>query len=267
MSSTSRETNREARDRKVAQAKAQAEAARKRARTTRIAAAVIVVLLVVGVVVFLAVRKDTVSSDAALPKGVSTSGGGIVTGAGPAALDIYEDFQCPACRDFEKANATTLGELAAQGTAKVIYHPMHFLDDSFESRGTTVPNPGSSRRAANAAACAADQGKFTQFHAAAYAAQPAKEGDGFSDAQLKAVGTTAGVAAGPLAQCMKADTYGGWVDQVERESRDRGITATPTVLLNGSKLDFTKVISTDAAGNQAFDKAKWFAVVKAAGTK
>ncbi len=265
MSEKPRETNREARERKAAQIKAQADAAKRRALITRAAAAAVVVLLVVGVVVFLAVRKDTVDSSAALPKGVSKAGGGVAMGTGTAVIDVYEDFQCPVCKDFEQANGATLGKLVAQDKATVVYHPMHFLDENLESAGK-VPNPGSSRRAANAAGCAADQGKFAEFHTAVYANQP-KEGVGYTDAQLKAFGATARVDPGPFAQCMTDKAFNGWVDQVERASRDRGITGTPTVLLNGSKLDFSKVISTDAAGNQAFDEAKWFAVVEAAGKK
>lgn len=261
MSNEPRDTNREARERKAAKAKASAEGARKRALLIRVGAAIAVIVVVVGVVVVLALRKDTVDTSAALPAGVANAGGGVVTGSGPAVIDVYEDFQCPACAQFEAANAPTLEKLAAQGKAMVIYHPMHFLDDNI---GSGAPNPDSSLRAANAAGCAADQGKYTAYHQKLYAAQPAKEGDGYTDAALLQVGSDVGLKAAPFQQCVKELTFEGWANQVERESRDRGITGTPTVLLNGAKLDLNKVLST-TDGGQKFDEAKWFAVVEAAG--
>ena len=50
-----------------------------------------------------------------------------VTNAQPAVktpvLDIYEDFQCPVCDAFEKANGAVVHKLAHQGQVRVVYHP------------------------------------------------------------------------------------------------------------------------------------------------
>jgi protein-disulfide isomerase len=257
MSNEVRVTKREARERKAAEQRAKAEAARKRATRLRIVAAAAVVLVVVAVVVGLAVGKDKVNNNAALPKGVAAAGGGVVTGSGPVTLDLYEDFQCPSCDQLEKANGPTIQKLAADGKAKVVYHPLSFLDQNL--------NNDSSLRAANAAACAADQGVYPQYHQVVYDNQPAKEGAGYTTAQLISFGTKAGVKdMTTFTSCVQKGTYNGWVGQVARDGRDKNINQTPSVLLNGKPLDLATITAKDAQGNEAYDPAKLVAVVEAA---
>ena len=67
-------------------------------------------------------------------------------------LDLYEDFQCPICAEFEQRFGADITSLAEKGQVKLVYHTLSFLDDNLRN--------DSSNRAANAAACAADQDKF-----------------------------------------------------------------------------------------------------------
>ena len=64
----------------------------------------------------------------------------------------------------------------------------------------------SSTRAANAVACASDAGKFLEYHSAVFAAQPVKEGDGYTDAQLTEFATTAGIT-GPALTTWHGDRF------------------------------------------------------------
>ena len=48
----------------------------------------------------------------------------------PVTLDVFQDFMCPVCGEFEKANGADVGNLIAAGTVKLRIHPMNFLDDS-----------------------------------------------------------------------------------------------------------------------------------------
>jgi protein-disulfide isomerase len=38
-------------------------------------------------------------------------------------LDVYEDFQCPICDAFEKANGASVQKLARRGRVRDDYHP------------------------------------------------------------------------------------------------------------------------------------------------
>ena len=93
-------------------------------------------------------------------------------------VTIYEDFQCPACRDFEDASAGTLNSFQDKGTVRVQYRPIAFLD-RFSSTECAS-------RALNAAACVVNDkpAAFTAFHALLFDHQPAENSAGLTDASL-----------------------------------------------------------------------------------
>jgi len=199
--------------------------------------AVIAALVVLGVVVAIVIGNNSKPSSSAsgkvAPVGVvGGTGGGIL--ADPAAksnaptVDVYADFQCPVCGQFEKAFGPTLTALAKAGDIKYVVHMMTFLD-------TNLGND-SSKRATNAAACAADAGKFGEYHSAVFAAQPVKEGEGYTDAQLTQFATTAGITGPALTTWQKCTTSGQhdqYAADVADTSGKAGITSTPTVKING----------------------------------
>src|SRR5699024_3033328 len=50
------------------------------------------------------------------------------TNEGAPEVDIYLDFMCPYCGDFEQVNGQDLAQAAADGEATIIYHPLNYLD-------------------------------------------------------------------------------------------------------------------------------------------
>ena len=57
--------------------------------------------------------------------------------AGAPTLDIYEDFQCPACGQVEQALGSTIKKMADAGEVKVIYHMQNFLDANLNNDSST----------------------------------------------------------------------------------------------------------------------------------
>ena len=242
MSSTDRPpTDRPPNDRRsvrerAAQARAAQQAAeRRRERTLRLVVVLVVVVVVVGigVGVFLTQRSQQQSASAGgLPKGVTGTGGGVPYGpaTGVPQLDLWEDFQCPACKVFEQSLGPTVKSLTDAGKVRVVYHPLSFLD-----RGQDT----SSLRATAVGGCAADQDRFRDYHDVVYRNQPA-EGVGYTDAQLVGFGRQAGLSGAALdafSACAKAGTYTGWATQVQATMAENQITATPTLVLDGKKVD------------------------------
>jgi protein-disulfide isomerase len=224
---------REAAREQAARARAEEEARRRRERTVRITAIAVVVLLVVGGTVF-AVLRSRVDQGAPLPAGVSAQGGPIVvggSGSGSAAkvpvLDIFEDFQCPYCQQFEAANGALVTQYAQQGKIQARYHVVSFLGPE-------------SVRAANAAGCAADGGKFPAFHATLYANQPKEGTGGYTNDQLIAFGAKVGLTSQDFQQCVRDSTYAAWVKAVQHDFDTRGLRGTPTVILDGKTIDPTQ---------------------------
>jgi len=226
-----------------------AAAAPKKGPNPVIIGAIIAAVMVLAVVVAIVVGNSGKSSGtgaAAQPKGVvAGDAGGILANPAPAksnapTVDLYEDFQCPVCGQFEKAMGPSLASLAAAGEVKLVVHTLTFLDDNLKN--------DSSKRSANAVACAADAGKFLDYHAAVFAAQPAKEGDGYTDAQLTEFATTAGITGPALTtwqKCTSSGQHAQYVLDTQTAAEKSGVNSTPTLKLNGK--DITKTLSAPEA--------------------
>jgi protein-disulfide isomerase len=217
--------------REVARQKlAQQRAAQRRRSTITVAAIVAVVLLVaggIGIAVYNAQSKP--AANAAVPRGGDAAG--IVVGRPDAkvTVDVYLDFLCPGCRQFEDTTGPTLDRFVAAGTVKIYYHPVAFLDRL--SAGTRY-----STRSAAAAACAADAGVFPQYLRVLYAHQPTEGSPGHTDDELIALGRQAGATAPAFAECVRQKRYVGWVAGVTDRASKAGVDVTPTVLVDGRQL-------------------------------
>lgn len=212
-----------------------------------VVAAVVIVGVVVAIIIGTRSQSGGGSSTAsAAPVGVvGGTGGGILVNPAAATsnvptLDVYADFQCPVCARFEEQFGPAITAMAKAGEIKYVVHMMSFLD-------TNLGND-SSKRATNATACAADAGKFPEYHSAVFAAQPAKEGDGYTDAQLTEFATTVGITGPALTtwqQCTSSGHHDQYVADVATTSGKAGVTGTPTVRLNGK--DMNKTLTTPEA--------------------
>jgi len=214
--------------------------------------AIIAVVVVLAVVVAIVIGSNSKSGSSTGASGnptpvgvVGGTGGGILANQAAAksnapTLDVFVDFQCPICGEFEKTFGPTLSSMAKAGEIKYVVHTLSFLDDNLGN--------DSSKRSANAVACAADAGKFLEYHAAVFAAQPAKEGAGYTDAQLTEFATTAGITGPALTtwqKCTSSGQHAPYVTEVATAAGKAGVTGTPTVWLNGK--DITKTLTTPDA--------------------
>jgi protein-disulfide isomerase len=250
--STSKETKNARRERLAAERAAQAAKEARQRRLVTIVGIVAVVAVVVGVgVAVQASRNDT--TDAALPATVTAPGDPVVRNPGLSAvpvLDYWEDFQCPACKQAEDATGDALRTLVEQGKVTVRYHMLHFLDGNLRN--------DSSQRSANAFACSADAGKQGAYHDIIFANQPTTEGVGYTDDQLlqwaQDVGIT-GAAFDTFTDCFASDKYGDYVTSVATAGAQQGINSTPTVFLDGAKLDFKTQLMDPAAFTKAVTDA------------
>ena len=228
---------------KAAEARAAAQAAeRRRDRTVRLVGAVVVVVVVAAIVlVGVLGHKSTPQAgasnpNAALPTGVSKVDYGVPYGTAPKTaprLDIWEDFQCPICKELEVANGATIESLAQQGKVQLYWHPATFIEQRF-------PNSNrSSTRAAYAWGCAVDAGKTLDYHNGIFAMQSATEGAGYTDAQLLGLATQVGITGNAYTtfqQCFSSAKYLQWTINSENSFTAQGIGGTPTGILNGKTI-------------------------------
>jgi protein-disulfide isomerase len=165
------------------------------------------------------------SLPAHVPASATPEGDGVVIGDGPARVDAYIDFLCPYCRQFELTAGPTLAGLAGQHLATVAYHPMNFLDAASTTAYST--------RAAAAAGCAADFGRFAEYAHELFTHQPPEGGPGLGDDELAALGEAAGLAGTGFTGCLAQGAYRDWPSYVTARAAAAGVSSTPAVLVAG----------------------------------
>ncbi|MEN9687260.1 MAG: hypothetical protein RL381_272 [Actinomycetota bacterium] len=191
----------------------------------------LVIAIVIGVLLIMLVptllSKQT-NTSAAIPASVSSDHGyGIVFNkdlTGVPVVDIYEDFQCPICMQFEKLQGSYIESLIADKKATVVYHTLSFLGPE-------------SINAANAAACSADEGKFLGYHRVLYANQPQENSGAWTNDALALIGSSAGITSEKFKSCVKDMSYEGWVSNVAAAGAKANVNSTPTVFINGKEID------------------------------
>lgn len=172
-------------------------------------------------------KKDT--SSLSTPSVAVDEGTAFAFGTGKITVDLYEDFMCPVCGQFETAAAPVIDELITGNKATVRYHPVAILDRF--SSGTQY-----STRSAGAAAAAAQGGKFREYHKVLYANQPEENSSGLDNAKLIELGKGVGLGD-DFAAAVNNKTYDSWATKVTETFSARGFNGTPTVVVNGKKLE------------------------------
>jgi protein-disulfide isomerase len=262
--------NQSAKAAKAAAAAARQDAAaieQKRQRKIRLIGGLVVVIVMAALVAIpVLTKKDAVvPSGSALPNGVTSDTYGVKVGSAWTAtgadkipvLQLWEDFQCPACGQFEKSSGAALSGLIDAGKVRVEYRPTIFLDKNLLSTNTAAGNPNSSQRANMAFGCAVDANASEKYHAGVFAAQPTEEGAGYSNKTLISIAESSGVTGDALktfTDCLTSEKYAGWVANSFNAFNSAGVSSTPTGLLNG----------TEVSGDVLFDPAKLTAAIEAA---
>ncbi|MGW2083784.1 DsbA family protein [Streptomyces sp. NPDC001880] len=256
MSEKNEQGKRAARDRLVQQRERQ-KASERRRRTLIVASAVVGVLGLAAVVGVIAANSGGKSDKSEAGPLVAPSGAtgkdslAIQAGAdnAPSTLTIWEDFRCPVCAQLENAFRDTFHQLESSGQIKIEYHLATLIDGNLGGSG--------SLRAANAAACAQDAGKFSAYHDVLYRNQPQETDDAFGDNAklIELSGKVPGLDTPGFRSCVEDGTHDSWVKKSNTAFQNGGFQGTPTVLLNGEPI-FPK------KGNEPITEAnlkKWVA--------
>jgi protein-disulfide isomerase len=227
---------REERAQKVAAARAAARRADSRRRRAAVAGAVVAVLVIaVGVGVLVQSRRvenqRASAAATAVPRGTSgTAHQDLVVGkaGAPVTVVLYEDFQCPICRDFEQESGSTLRSLVDSGDVKVAYRPIAILDRFSTTRYST--------RSLGAVGCVVDSdpAAFVRYHELLFANQPPEGSAGLTDARLAALAQQVGATG---SACVTGHRFAGWAARVTDQASKDGVNGTPTVLVDGKVLE------------------------------
>jgi len=237
---------------RLAEQRAREAAKQKRTRATLISiAGIVIVALVVTLGAYLINKKEKRTqlahaySGQLAPLSRDSDGGITMAKAGVTAplLEVFEDFQCPVCKQFESTSGDTIKKLAAEGKVKVVYRPFQLFTDN--------PQASNTKRAAMAALCVPAD-KWVSYHDALYKYQPTEGTEGFSTKNLKLWAKDLGFEDATFDKCVDDKQKASQLTAITNYTlKQRGVTGTPTVFLNGKSLNLENQLMSASGLEQA----------------
>ncbi|MDN5761026.1 MAG: DsbA family protein [Microlunatus sp.] len=224
----------QARDR----ARLEAERLQRKRKTTQIIVVVVVALVAISIVASAILlgtsgRKDRVPTAStsvtvggtSVPFDVDGSAFQVGKSDAKATLDLWVDYSCSHCQEFEAASNDVLAQKVGSGELKVRYHNLQFVT-------------AYGAQAGSAAACVATYApqQWWALNAALYANHSA-ESDGWKGAQFADFAQQLGVESQDALTCIGDQRYTSWISDNTSAAADAGVTGTPTLFLNGQQID------------------------------
>jgi protein-disulfide isomerase len=158
--------------------------------------------------------------------GTGDTADGVRVGAADAKvkMDLWVDYSCPHCQEFEATNNDTLTSLVASGKLAVTYHNIQIVTDY----GT---------EAGGASACLAvhDPNAWPAFNAALYVNHTAQTDSWTSSDFTRFAAANGGGDA--TQKCITDGTYRSWITANTAASAKADVAGTPTMFVDGKKTD------------------------------
>jgi protein-disulfide isomerase/uncharacterized membrane protein len=165
---------------------------------------------------------------------------------GPAEAPIqvveFSDFLCPFCRNL----AGAFGGFMPQSQGRVaIFFKNYPLDQACNPAMTRTVHDGACELALGGI-CAQEQGKFWPYHDRIFSEPPMNP----SNEDVVRIATEAGLDGNALRQCLSSPGARSKLDRDIAEGRRLEVKATPTVFVNGKRLEqiggFLKAIESES---------------------
>lgn len=200
--------------------------ARKRAQNKSNSSKWIIGGVIAGAVLVLAlVMINLVAAPKTERVPAKTSAGRVLGNANaPVTIDMYSDFQCPVCRRADLVIQQLVPKYVDAGKAKVVYHNFAFIGNE-------------STRAAMAAECANDQGKFWEYATYLFDHQTGENVGAFADANLKRFAQELQLDTTTFNACLDSSKHAALIQQELEQGRALGIRATPSFFINGQFIE------------------------------
>ncbi|HUG47426.1 MAG TPA: thioredoxin domain-containing protein [Candidatus Limnocylindria bacterium] len=182
---------------------------------------------VVGIIVFALVTAPPPAVDVRPPTVPSAyplaDGQALGRADAPLTIEIYSDFQCPACGVLANSVKPQLvRDYVDDGQVRLVYRDFAFLG-------------AESTAAAVAGQCAAQQNRFWQYHDYLFANQQGEDRGAFSAPRLEAMAEGAGLELEGYRACVADPTVRQRVLDERAAAAAVPIQSTPTLVLDGEQ--------------------------------
>jgi len=146
----------------------------------------------------------------------------------PAIIDLFGDFQCPACQYFsDNIEPLIIEYLVKPGKARLVFHNYPFID------GDGASNGGESDQAANASMCANEQGKFWEMKDVIFANWNGENQGNLNNRRLTAMAESINLDMDAFSACFSDNKYRAEIQADFDYGQELGVSGTPSVFVNG----------------------------------
>lgn len=148
----------------------------------------------------------------------------------PVKLVEFADFQCPGCGSYwSTMEQTIIAEYVETGKVFYTFSPFSFLGSFVKD------NPwDESIKAAEAAYCANDQGKFWEYRDYIFGNQNGENQGSFSEKRLLAFAKSLSLDMNTFTTCLQSGEHNQQVLDANDYATSSGINQTPSFLVNGT---------------------------------
>lgn len=198
-----------------------------------IGAIALVALILVGILIAFNLPQQStppaVGNYQGIPESIDTSGAiGLSIGQdkAPNTMIEYSDFSCPHCHDIVEPVHQLIAQYVKPGVLRIVYKPVTFVGGAY------------SEAAARGAICAARQGKFWEMQDQIWGLFASRSAGAYNETAMATLAATVGLDADKFNTCYNATDTTTAILSVSNEVQTIGVNSTPTIFLNGQRLDF-----------------------------
>ncbi len=210
--------------------------AKERRRNLITVAVIAVVVVVVGGLVFWALQNRPAAPELGEPRDPNgvTDAFGIEWGDpdAPETLILYEDFQCPGCKNFNDVLGEDLTAAVEAGKANVDFRMVSFLDKASKNEFSS--------RALNASLAVLDTqdvDAWHEFYTTVYTNQPAEGTEGPEDDELIEWAVEAGADEDEVRPLIEGRVFRDWIEEATDDMSEQGVESTPGAVIDGEVAD------------------------------
>jgi protein-disulfide isomerase len=146
----------------------------------------------------------------------------------PVVMELYSDFQCPACKLFVTQQLPLLmSEFVRAGTLRIEARDIDILSGTAASESLEL---------AAGAACAAPQGKYWEFHDYIFWNQGRENRGDHNAAFIASIADAVGVDRAAWDACLAKPETRTQITTRTQTALGAGISSTPTLVVNGQAI-------------------------------
>jgi protein-disulfide isomerase len=206
----------------------------------------VLVVVILGVVILSSYKPIVKVIDPPLHTATITDGLTMGDPNAPVKLVEFADFQCPGCGVYwANTEPTVIQNYVETGKVFYTFSPFSFVGSFVRN------NPyDESIKAAEAAYCANDQGKFWEYRDYVFANQIGENQGAFSEKRLLAFAENLSLDMGTFTKCLKSGEKNQQVLDANDFAFNSGINQTPSFTIDGVLVEGDLITALEAAVNK-----------------